>query len=76
MRAGMAVLFMALSATSLIAQTPSSGTGEADVVKTISWPLDSGSRVRVLSAGIGRRLSGTLVSTSADTLVVQRPRTA
>ena len=56
-----------LIATSAVAQTAPPST----------WPLDSGSRVRVVAVGIGERArTGTLVSTSPDTLVVNEPRNA
>ncbi|HJQ12568.1 MAG TPA: hypothetical protein VJ840_16160 [Gemmatimonadaceae bacterium] len=68
MRTLLVMLTTSLATSSAIAQTS----------PTIAWPVDSGSRVRIVAVGIGDRARvGTLVSTSPDTLVVnERKSTA
>jgi len=46
------------------------GLAAAQNAPAAEWPLDSGSKVRILSAVLGDRFqSGTLISTRADTLL-------
>jgi len=50
------------------------GTAAAQDVTGVGWPLDSGSRVRILSASLGARFrEGTVAFASNDSMVV-KPR--